>query len=296
MGRVSCHGNRKHTAKCNDHPKEELGQANFALNPRLIPMQMDDWVNSWSEDSYLDPRVIPKSPPKGEHKPHLHNTQRMYGSVLLRHVCCPMPSSEKMTWLHFLIVHQNLNKRKWSCPSLLLCESLLWKLFPLICLLAANQGSCVWQPHMLHFLSTTLLYLRILTHKHVKYVNLVFIFWKYKAVNRRVFLWPKCGGKYKLPWAFFHFLSFYHVLLFSPFSLHLVTRPFQWQDFKGTDNSFCSWKPPHVINSEDSCLAFPTPTKFSTGQPPLIGRNWFSRKKLRKRRPSIFNNVKDVRL
>ena len=106
----------------------------------------------------------------------------------------------------------------------MLCASLLWKLFPLICLLAANQGSCVWQPHVLHFLSTTLLYLRILTHKHVKYVNLVFIFWKYKAVNRRVFLWPECGGKYKLPWAFFHFC---HFIMFCCFLLFLSTW---WQD------------------------------------------------------------------
>ena len=53
----------------------------FELNPGLTPAQMDHGVTSGMANYYLYLILILKSPSKGEHKPHLHNIQYIYGHV-----------------------------------------------------------------------------------------------------------------------------------------------------------------------------------------------------------------------
>ena len=62
-------GNRNYPSSNNDCPQEDQ----FEHNPRLTPAQMDPGVTSGINCLYLI--VILKSPPKEEHKPHLHNRQ-----------------------------------------------------------------------------------------------------------------------------------------------------------------------------------------------------------------------------
>ena len=59
-----------------DHPYQ------FKPNPQFTSVQMDHEVSSRMTHNYLYLIIILKSPPKEEHKPHLHNIQCMYSHVL----------------------------------------------------------------------------------------------------------------------------------------------------------------------------------------------------------------------
>ena len=84
MGIVTSGGNRNYAAKDNDYPKEELGQAQFELNPCLTPMQMDQTVTQGVTGNYTYLITILKSPPKEEDKPHLNKRQSRYRTIVLR--------------------------------------------------------------------------------------------------------------------------------------------------------------------------------------------------------------------
>lgn len=58
----------------------------FEQNPRLAPVQTDHGVTSGMTNNYLYLILALKSPPKEDHKPHLHNTMHVQAPLLKVHV------------------------------------------------------------------------------------------------------------------------------------------------------------------------------------------------------------------
>ena len=77
--------NRNHTLSDSNcparHPTSSDYPDQFELNPWCTPTPVCHGVTSRMTDNYLYLIIILKSPPKEEHKPHLHNIQCMYRHV-----------------------------------------------------------------------------------------------------------------------------------------------------------------------------------------------------------------------